>query len=275
MTDELVHYEVTKGIATVTLDSPHNRNALSKQLMRELRDHLAAATSEDAVRAIVLTHTGPVFCAGMDLKEAREAGGQVDAQGVNAFPTAGEHLDQPQAGRRPAGRTGPAGGIGIVAACDIAVAADSANFALTEVRIGLAPAIISVTLLPGCSPRRTRTVPHRREVRRRPRRADRPDQLHGPGGEPGRRGGRYTDMLALGSPVALAETKAMLSRERSGNLKQEFSDMLTLSSRLSPPRRPRRLRQLPGKTPRLLGPPELMRATAFRDGNGVFCRFRP
>ena len=65
--EELVHRTVENGIATITLDSPRNRNALSAQLRRELREQLAAANADDAVRTIDLTHTGPVFCAGMDL----------------------------------------------------------------------------------------------------------------------------------------------------------------------------------------------------------------
>lgn len=64
---ELVHYRVDRGIAHIELDSPHNRNALSRQLCAELDAHLAAAGGDPAVRAVELTHTGSVFCAGADL----------------------------------------------------------------------------------------------------------------------------------------------------------------------------------------------------------------
>jgi len=70
-TDEIVHYAVDRAIATITLDSPANRNALSTQLVGELSGHLATAAADDDVRAIVLTHTGTVFCAGADLKERK------------------------------------------------------------------------------------------------------------------------------------------------------------------------------------------------------------
>ena len=71
MTDnELVHLVVADGVATVTLDSPHNRNALSRQLVAELTDRLGSAGASPDVRAIVLTHTGTTFCAGADLSEA-------------------------------------------------------------------------------------------------------------------------------------------------------------------------------------------------------------
>ena len=145
--EELVHRTVENGIATITLDSPRNRNALSAQLRRELREQLAAANADDAVRTIVLTHTGPVFCAGMDLKESRSAG--AEDQGVQEFPAI---LEQLWTSPKPvvAKLAGPAraGGVGMVAACDIAVAAETATFAFSEVRIGVVPAVISVTVLP-------------------------------------------------------------------------------------------------------------------------------
>src|SRR5690242_13996423 len=113
MADELVHIAVDRGVATVTLDSPHNRNALSRQLRAELRSHLANAIDNDDVRVIVLDHTGPVFCAGMDLKEA--GGAAAGDQGVNEFP---EILDQIRNSPKPviAKLAGPAraGGVGIV-----------------------------------------------------------------------------------------------------------------------------------------------------------------
>ena len=64
---ELVHLDVAGGRATVTLDSLGNRNALSRQLRGELRERLESALGDESVRVIVLSHTGPVFCAGMDL----------------------------------------------------------------------------------------------------------------------------------------------------------------------------------------------------------------
>jgi enoyl-CoA hydratase len=66
----IVRYDVHDGVATVTLDSPHNRNALSRQLIAELTDRLDDAGADSTVRAVVLTHTGRVFCAGADLAEA-------------------------------------------------------------------------------------------------------------------------------------------------------------------------------------------------------------
>lgn len=70
MSEALVTVSVDRGVCTITLDSPHNRNALSSQLVAELADALRMASGEDAVRVIVLTHTGGTFCSGADLSEA-------------------------------------------------------------------------------------------------------------------------------------------------------------------------------------------------------------
>src|SRR6478609_868308 len=72
-TDVLVRYDVERAVATLTLDSPHNRNALSGALIDQLLAGLARAEADEAVRAVVLSHTGPVFCSGADLKETAAA----------------------------------------------------------------------------------------------------------------------------------------------------------------------------------------------------------
>ena len=142
----LVHYEVERAIATVTLDSPANRNALSAQLVGEVTAHLQAAAADDAVRAVVLTHTGRVFCAGADLKEQSSEGGpQSGTQRMLGLLRAIVELPKPVVARIDGAVR--AGGLGIVGACDLAFASSAASFAFTEVRLGLAPAIISLTTL--------------------------------------------------------------------------------------------------------------------------------
>jgi enoyl-CoA hydratase len=146
MAAELVHYEVDRAIATVTLDSPANRNALSAQLVTELAARLAAAAADDAVRAVVLTHTGTVFCAGADLKEqVGEGGPQEGTRRVVALMRQIVELPKPVIVRIDGAAR--AGGLGLIGACDIAVARRGASFALTEVRLGLAAAMISLTIL--------------------------------------------------------------------------------------------------------------------------------
>jgi methylglutaconyl-CoA hydratase len=230
MADELVHYRVTRGIATITLDSPRNRNALSARLRRELAAHLATALAEPAVRVVVLDHTGPVFCAGMDLKEA--GGTDSAGQGVNEFPAI---LETIWTSPKPvvAQLAGPAraGGVGIVAACDIAVAADTATFAFSEVRIGVVPAVISVTVLPRLLPRAAHELFLTGETFDAAR-AVAIGLLNSsvPADGLAAEVDRYTGMLALGGPTALAATKAMLRDPRPAELGAAFADMLELSA---------------------------------------------
>jgi methylglutaconyl-CoA hydratase len=208
---ELVHLEVAAGTATVTLDSPANRNALSRQLRGELRDHLDAALRDESVRVVVLSHTGGVFCAGMDLKESRS--GDAASQGVNDFP---ELLELLWTSPKPvvARLAGPAraGGVGLVAACDLAVAADTVTFAFTEVRLGIVPAVISVPVLPRLLPRAAAELFLTGEVFGAPR-AVAIGLLTSavPAAELDAEVARYAGMLALGSPTALAATKLLLT----------------------------------------------------------------
>ncbi|MGA5044428.1 enoyl-CoA hydratase family protein [Streptomyces arboris] len=129
-----------RAIATLTLDSPANRNALSAALVGGLREALAAAAADDTVRAVVLTHTGSTFCAGADLKAPPDPEAFVGLmRDIVALP-------KPVVARVDGHVR--AGGLGLLAACDIAVAGEASSFALTESRLGLAPAVISLTLLP-------------------------------------------------------------------------------------------------------------------------------
>ncbi|WP_299535281.1 enoyl-CoA hydratase family protein [uncultured Streptomyces sp.] len=129
-----------RGVTTLTLDAPARRNALSGPLVRALAGALDDCAADDSVRAVVLTHTGGTFCAGADLTSPPEPAAFV---GLMRQITA---LPKPVVARV----TGHvrAGGLGLLAACDIAVAGAGASFALTEARLGLAPAVISLTLLP-------------------------------------------------------------------------------------------------------------------------------
>jgi len=139
---QIVTTEVVDGIATITLDSQHNRNALSRQLLTELHEAIDIA-EEQGARAIVLTHLGPAFCAGADLKERAE--GPPDSRPMVHALERLMDTDRPTiAAVKGAVR---AGGIGVMAACDLVVVETSTSFALTEVRIGVAAAIISVPIL--------------------------------------------------------------------------------------------------------------------------------
>ncbi|WNI30052.1 enoyl-CoA hydratase family protein [Streptomyces sp. ITFR-6] len=134
-----------RGITTLTLDSPANRNALSAGLVGELTVALGACAADDTVRAVVLTHTGNTFCAGADLTAPADPAAFVALlRQIVALP-------KPVVARV----TGHvrAGGLGLLGACDISAAGPAASFALTESRLGLAPAVISMPLLPRLDPR--------------------------------------------------------------------------------------------------------------------------
>jgi methylglutaconyl-CoA hydratase len=149
----LVEIELEGGVLTVTLADEARRNALSDQLVGELSDALDAADADPEVRVVVLTNRGTVFCAGADL--SRRPSGRDD--------------DRPAAVRRPEDLFGRfarspkpyvgriaghcvAGGMGLAAAMDISIAVDTAKFGFTEVRVGVAPAVISVVCLPKMRP---------------------------------------------------------------------------------------------------------------------------
>ena len=160
--DRLVGYagptDTGKPYARLTLDSPHNRNALSTTLVSQLHQGLRDAAADPAVRAVVLGHIGGTFCAGADLAESSAA------SAASPFDLAADRARELTALLRAivesplpviAAINGHvrAGGMGLVGACDIAVAGPRSTFALTEARIGVAPAIISLTLLPKMSAR--------------------------------------------------------------------------------------------------------------------------
>ena len=148
MTPENVTKLERRGAAAwITLDSERNRNALSAELIAELLGHLQDAMADDAVRCVVLTGNGPAFCAGADLKSR---GAAIAREGDEESPFV-KILKLLWRGPKPviAGVNGHAfgGGVGLVAACDIAVSAAEARFSFSEVRVGLVPATISVLVV--------------------------------------------------------------------------------------------------------------------------------
>ena len=157
--EPLVRYDVAHGAATLTLDSPHNRNALSSTLLHQLQKRLGNAAADPQVRAIVLTHTSGTFCAGADLREA----GSADSRGTPAEAAADRTREMTGLLRQILETPKPvvgqidghvrAGGMGIVGACDVVVAGPRTTFALTEARLGLAASIVSLTVLPRLSSR--------------------------------------------------------------------------------------------------------------------------
>jgi methylglutaconyl-CoA hydratase len=226
--DRVLQVAVSRGVTTLTLDSPGNRNALSRAMRAQLSAALADALADDAVRAIVLDHTGRVFCSGMDLTEA--AGGGADDQGVREFPAL---LEAIWSSPKPvvAAVRGPAraGGVGLLAACDVVVAGAAATFAFSEVRLGLVPAVISAVVLPRMLPHVAHRLMLTGEV------FDAATAAAGglvdlavPDGEIDATVTAQVAALTAGAPAALAETKRLL---RAGTPPLRFDELLELSAR--------------------------------------------
>jgi methylglutaconyl-CoA hydratase len=146
--DEAVRYAVSGGVATLTMDQPDNRNAMTPALLGGLSDGLEAAQADDAVGVVVLTNTGPAFCAGADLSGGGGKQTRPRRKELGLADILEAILDSPKPVlARVAGHC-VGGGVGLAAACDISIASDEAKFGFTEVRVGVAPAIISVVCLP-------------------------------------------------------------------------------------------------------------------------------
>jgi enoyl-CoA hydratase/carnithine racemase len=139
---ELVRWTTTDHVTTITLDSQPNRNALSKRLVAELHAGIDEAEEVEA-RAIVLRHEGPAFCAGADLKE--RSVGPPDSEPFARVMT--RLMDTSCPTIAAVDGAVRAGGIGLMASCDLVVVNTATTFALTEVRIGVAAAMISVPIL--------------------------------------------------------------------------------------------------------------------------------
>ena len=145
----LVETALDDGVLTVTLADEERRNVLSRELTTELVAALDAADADPGVRVVVLTNRGGVFCAGANLAERSPSTadpGPTDAINPLALFGRFRHSPKPYVGRI-AGHC-VAGGMGLAAGLDITVAQLSAKFGFTEVRVGVAPAMISVVCLP-------------------------------------------------------------------------------------------------------------------------------
>ena len=210
-----VGYVVEGAVATVTLASPETRNVLTAETMRGLVEHLAAAAADPAVRVVVLTGEGSTFCAGADLAGAAAADADsFTAAGPRALVEVLESMlrhPKPIVARVQGHVAG--GGNGLVAAADLAVAAESAKFAFSEVRVGVAPAVISVVCLARMTPSHARELllTGERVTARRVLEAGlvtavaEDDALDAVVGS-------YVAQLLLGGPEALAHTKELLRR---------------------------------------------------------------
>jgi enoyl-CoA hydratase len=137
-------YDIEDGIATVTLNRPEARNALSSELIRALADVMSATENDDSVGAVVLTGADPAFCAGLDLKELGSTGANFEGVGKRSAPWS--RITKPVIGA--VNGVAVTGGLELALNCDFVVASERAKFGDTHARVGIMPAWGLSVLLP-------------------------------------------------------------------------------------------------------------------------------
>ncbi|MGW0766732.1 enoyl-CoA hydratase family protein [Streptomyces sp. NPDC002676] len=212
-----------RAVETLSLDSADTRNALSAALVGELAEALTDCAKDPEVRAVVLTHTGNTFCAGADLRDPPDPDALVG--------TLRQIVELPKpVVARVTGHV-RAGGLGLLAACDISAAGPAATFALTEVRIGVAPAVISLPIIPRADPRALARYyltgerfdgPEAVRTGLLTLTADDVDEALEP----------VLDGLRRSAPEALAETKRLLTARVLETFDRDAADLTALSARL-------------------------------------------
>ncbi|MFI6249867.1 enoyl-CoA hydratase family protein [Streptomyces sp. NPDC051016] len=213
----------TRAVTTLSLDSTATRNALSAALVTELAEALTDCAKDPDVRAIVLTHTGTTFCAGADLRDPPHPDALVELLRQIV------ELPKPVLARV----TGHvrAGGLGLLAACDLAAASTDSTFAFTEVRIGVAPAVISLPLLPRTDPRALARY-YLTGERFEPVEAVRLGLLTTTADDVDTALAPILDGLRRSAPQALAETKQLLTARVLETFDRDAAHLTALSARL-------------------------------------------
>lgn len=229
---EATRYEIDRGAAWITLNRPANRNALSSVLVNELDAHIAAANEDPAVRSIVITGTDPAFCAGADLKDppGRASTGKPGVQYADVLKRI---VDSPKPVIAAVNGAAFAGGLGLVGASDIVIAAEEIECSFSEVRIGVIPAIIAVVCMPKLGPLHgmrlfvtgerfsgaqavTVGLAHRAVPRAQLREAVQQE----------------IDMINLGGPLAVVECKKLARRAPQLSMEEGFKEMAVWSRRM-------------------------------------------
>jgi methylglutaconyl-CoA hydratase len=233
-TSDAVLYSVADGVATVTLNRPDARNVLNAESLAPLLACLQKAATDDAVRVVVLTGTGNTFCAGADLRGASVDAGGFAGTGPSMLVQVLETLlDHPKPTIARVQGHVAGGGNGLVAACDLAVAVSSARFAFSEVRVGVAPAVVAVACLRVMAPRQVAELmlTGERIWAERARAAGlltsvvEPEELD-------TAVFAWVDQLRLGGPAAVAATKQLLRRLPGLDRDEAFSWTSELSATL-------------------------------------------
>lgn len=230
---EPVRVTTDRGVMTATLVDVENRNALGSALLKGLLEAIAAANSDPAIRAVVVTNEGSTFCAGANLKERS---GTVKTQGDSKVGF-DDLLEAIQSSKTPiigkiAGHV-VGGGNGLAAALDISIADEDVKFGFTEVRLGVIPAIISVVCLPKMRAGEAMEV-FLRGNRFPARRAAELGLINRavPAGELDAAVGEVLDDLRKGGPTAVGLAKRLVYEVPAMEQKEAFKYTTRLSAKL-------------------------------------------
>jgi methylglutaconyl-CoA hydratase len=161
LTFKTVQYEESQGIATITLNRPEKRNAISYELIDDLLSALKVAERSET-QALILAANGKAFCAGMDLENLKQLIGRTNEQNLKDSEKIAQLFrgiyDFPRPTIAAVNGAAIAGGTGLVTVCDFALAVPDASFGYTEVRIGFIPAVVSSFLMASIGEKRTRDL---------------------------------------------------------------------------------------------------------------------
>ncbi len=159
---DLLESQDTRGVVTLTIDRPSKRNAFDAGLIGSLTDAFRRVEDREDARVVVLTGAGENFCAGGDIgwmqslsKASREAN-EKDARALGELFRLLDDLSKPTVAVIKGAAFG--GGVGLVACCDIAIAANNARFSLSEVRLGLVPAVVGPYVIRAIGARHARAL---------------------------------------------------------------------------------------------------------------------
>lgn len=221
MTDAILSSVDASGKATVTLNRPEVHNAFDDAIIARLTETFESLGKRDDVRVVVVAANGKSFSAGADLGWMRrmanysEAENRADAEQLARLIHVLDSLPKPTVARVQGAAIG--GGVGLVAACDVAVASEAASFALSEVRLGLIPAVISPYVIGAIGPRHARRYMLTAE-RFDAAEAKRIGLVHDvvPAAELDAAVASVVDALLLGGPEAVRESK-LLARDVGGS----------------------------------------------------------
>lgn len=226
-----VHYLIDGPLCSLVLDNQHNRNALSRQLISELTAGLDRAEDDPRIRVILLRQAGPVFCSGADLSEQTSTDPTEAPRALIALQRRIVGHSKPIVAR--VSGAARAGGIGLLGAADITIAAEDATFALPEARLGVAPAVISLVLLPRMTPRAASLTFLTGQVF-----TGRDAAEFGlvtmavPASELDHEVERICALLGKSSPQGLRETKRLLTETTAAELNERGTAMADLSANL-------------------------------------------